>query len=101
MLPSLDNIIIGEVVKFTVAIVNSSNVAADPSALRLKLKSPTGIVTTYVFGIATELVKDSVGNYHADILITDAGSWTYRWESDTPNAGANEGYIVVKKSIVL
>lgn|GEM_PF-1105941 len=101
MLPNLENIVIGEVAKITVAIVNSAAVAADPSALRLKVKSPSGTLTTYVFGVAVELVKDSVGNYHANIVMSEAGAWAYRWEADAPNAGASEGRITVKKSIVI
>lgn len=101
MLPNLENIVIGEVAKISVTIVGADALAADPSALRLKVKSPTGTLTAYVFGVATELVKDSVGKFHANILMSEAGVWAYRWEADAPNAGANEGRITVKKSIVI
>lgn len=101
MLPKLEDIVIGEVAVIAVAIKNSAGLAADPSALRLITKSPSGLLTTYVFGVAIELVKDSVGNYHANVLMNEAGGWAYRWEADAPNAGANEGRITVKKSIVI
>lgn len=98
---NLEDIVIGEVAKISVAITDSNAIASDPSALRLKVKSPAGTLTTYVFGVAAELVKDSIGNYHANILMNEVGKWAYRWEADAPNAGANEGLITVKKSIVL
>lgn len=46
------------------------------------------------------IVKDSVGNYHADILLANAGLWAWRWELDAPNAGAVEGTITVLPSHV-
>ncbi|HAF00399.1 MAG TPA: hypothetical protein DCG63_03805 [Methylophilaceae bacterium] len=98
---SLDDVVIGSAVKISVSIFNDLDVLTDPSALRLKVRSPAGVVTVYVFGAAAEIVKDSVGNYHGNIVLSAAGTWTYRWEADTPNAGVGEGKVLVKKSIVI
>lgn len=95
------NFVIGAVAKIAVTIKNDAGVLADPSAFRLRVKSPSGILTNYVFGSAAEIVKDAVGTYHAVIPLTEAGKWTYRWEADTPNVGVVEGVIAVKKSIVI
>lgn len=83
------------------AITNVAGVATDPGALRLKVKAPDSTVTTYVYGTSGELMKDSVGSYHLDLLLGAAGSWLWRWESDAPNAGASEGALSVKKSVVI
>lgn len=96
-----DQYIIGETGRISVSITDLLNVAADPGALRLKVKAPSGTVTTYVYGASGELVKDSVGHYHADILLDAAGIWAWRWESDVPNAGASEGTLNVRKSAVI
>lgn len=101
MQPSLDDIVIGSVVQISAAIKNMAGVLADPSALRLKVRDPSGTITNYVFGNAAEIVKLAPGEYRADLVMTAAGKWTYRWEADAPNAGAAEGLIVVKKSIVI
>ena len=91
----------GQVAQISVSVFDSAGVAADPGALRLKVKPPTGAVTTYIYGTDVIVVKDSTGCYHADILLTAAGQWAYRWELDAPNAGAAEGVITVQKSRVI
>lgn len=101
MRPSLENIVVGQAIQITASFTNVNDVLADPSALRLRVRSPAGVITSYVYGAAAELVKDSVGKYHANIAMTEPGNWTYRWEADAPNAGAAEGKITVKKSLVI
>lgn len=96
-----DNYIPGEVTRISVTVMDSAGAAADPGALRLKVKPPAGAVTTYTFGSSAEIIKDAVGRYHADIQLTAAGVWAYRWELDAPNAGAVEGVITVQKSRVI
>lgn len=96
----LNNVVFGAVVQIGLTIKNMQSVLADPSALRLKLRDPDDVITTYVFGVDDEVVKDSVGSYHADLVMSKSGRWAYRWESDAPNAGADEGLIQVNKSIV-
>lgn len=98
---NLDDIVIGSAVKIGVEIYNDLDLLADPTALRLKLRDPSSTVTNYVYGVAAEIVKDAAGQYHANVVMTAAGTWTYRWEADTPNAGVGEGKILVKKSIVI
>lgn len=93
--------VIGAVAKIAVTIKSDAGQLADPSAFRLRVKSPSAVLTNYVYGSAAEIVKDAIGTYHAVIPLTEAGKWTYRWEADAPNAGALEGVISVKKSIVI
>lgn len=93
--------LVGEVVVIPLAITNSAGAAADPGALRLKVKKPDDTVTTYTYGVAPEIVKDSVGNYTATIPLPTSGAWYYRWEADTPNPGAVELDFVVKPSRVI
>lgn len=88
----------GEVARISLTVADAAGVAADPGALLLKLKSPSGTVTTYTYGVGAELTRDSLGNYHADLPLDAAGPWAYRWELSAPNAGAAEGVIVVQKS---
>lgn len=91
--------VVGEVARLSLLLINSIGVAADPGALRLKVRNPlTAVITTYAYG-AGVVIKDSVGNYHADIALPVAGLWLWRWESDAPNAGANEGSLSVSPSI--
>ena len=91
----------GELARMSLTAKDATGVLADPGALRLKVKTPAGIVTTYTYGSSAEVIKDSTGRYHADIQLTAAGVWAYRWELDAPNAGAAEGAITVQKSRVI
>lgn len=91
----------GEVARLTLAVTSVAGAAADPGALRLKVKPPSGTVATYTYGGGAEIVRDTVGAYHADIQLTTAGLWAWRWELDTPNAGAAEGAVAVNKSRVI
>ena len=98
---NFEDIVIGAAARIVVSIKNDVNVAADPSALRLKTKSPSGTLVTYTYLTGAVIVKSAVGEYYANVIMTEAGSWAYRWESDAPNAGADEGRILVKKSMVI
>lgn len=90
---------LGQVARVTLAVLDYSRVAADPGTLRLKVKDPAGQVTTLTLGAG--VVKDAVGNYHADVALTTAGAWYYRWEGDAPNPGSDEGQITVRRSAVI
>lgn len=90
----------GELARLSLAVVNEAGDAADPGALRLKTRAQGGTVATLTYGVDVAIVKDSVGNYHADILLANAGLWAWRWELDAPNAGAVEGTITVLPSHV-
>lgn len=93
--------ITGEVVRLTNAITDTAGAAADPGVLRLKIKPPQGVLQSYVFGVDAIIVKDSAGSYHADLQLSLAGTWYWRWESDAPNPGAAESEATVAASKVL
>jgi hypothetical protein len=59
--------------------VVAGGAAADPTAVSLFVKPPTGAVVTYTLS-GSQVVKDSVGNYHYDLLANLIGNWTYKWQ---------------------
>lgn len=91
----------GEVARLSLVVTDLSGAAAEPGSITLRVKPGSGVVTNYAYGAAPEVVRDGVGLYHADILLTASGQWAYRWELSSPNAGAAEGVIVVLKSRVI
>jgi hypothetical protein len=91
----------GQYARLSVSIVNANGGAADPGTLTLKVKAPSGTVTSYIYGTASEVVRDALGAFHADVLLSAAGRWCWRWETAAPNAGAIEGDLVVNRSTVL
>jgi hypothetical protein len=56
---------------------------------------PTTVTCTAVDGNGTTrpqtVVKDSVGNYHADINADTSGLWSYQFKGTGTNQGADEG----------
>jgi hypothetical protein len=86
----------GSVVRVPLNIENSvTEAAADPSSLVAIVRNPAGTETTYTYGSAVEVVKDSVGNYHIDVTVplsnssTAVGRWYVRWIGYGANAGAS------------
>lgn len=96
-----ESFIVGEVARLGLTVADIAGAAADPGALLLKVKAPGGGVTSYLYGVAAEVVRDGTGAYHADLPLATAGQWAYRWELTAPNAGAAEGSINVQKSRVI
>lgn len=50
---------------------------ADPTTVTLKVKDPSGVVSTFTH--PADLTKDAVGRYHKDITPTAPGQWYYRY----------------------
>ena len=74
----------------------STGADQDPTAIFLSIKNPSGTLTTYQYGVDVIIVKDSVGDYHADIDANVAGLWYYRWFSTGTGKAADEGTFEVE-----
>jgi hypothetical protein len=89
---------LGDLVRVTGAFKDAAGEPIDPTAVSFKLRDPTGAVTTFVYGVAPALVKDSTGHYHIDVSASMSGTWRYRWESTGAGQAAEEGAFVVAPS---
>ena len=89
--------IVGDLVRVYVNFV-ASGLPTDPTTVILKYKSPGGTVTTWTFGVDTQVVKDSVGNYRADINANAGGTWYFRWEGTGVSQGAGQDSFVITAS---
>lgn len=56
----------------------------DPASLTFRFRTPAGVETTYIFGVDAQIVHDTAGVFHADLLLDQAGPWTYQWQSTSP-----------------
>jgi len=70
---------IGDAPRLAVAFTDYADAAADPTAITFTCHEPDGVVVTYEHGADVELVKDSVGNYHVDYLITKQGRHSFKF----------------------
>ncbi len=70
---------------------NDAGVLADPTTITVRWRVAGGVETLWTFGTNAQVVKDSVGVYHADIPVTTPGLHYYRWEGTGAVAAAEEG----------
>ncbi len=87
----------GDVVVVSAVFTDRNDALLDPTALTFTFKDPNGAAITYVFGVDSELVKDSVGNYHVDLKPTIDGYWRYKYQSTGIGQAAEEGQFQVKR----
>ncbi len=57
----------------------SGGIPTDPTDIKLYVKPPTGSVQTYTY-LMSQVVKDTTGMYHYDLLVNAIGVWTYKWQ---------------------
>jgi uncharacterized protein YfaS (alpha-2-macroglobulin family) len=77
---------------------NAAGVAADPTNVFFSVKDPEGTQTDLTYGVGVEIVKDSVGNYHAAIDASVPGTWHYRFYATGSGKAADEGSFTVLRS---
>ncbi len=77
----------GDLVRVSMT-VETSGIPTDPTTVVFKHKSPSGAVTTWTFGVNSQVVKDGVGIYRADIDVNAGGTWNFRWECSGAAQGA-------------
>lgn len=91
----------GDIVRVstTPGFKDAAGVLADPTTVTLKWRVAGGVTTTWTrpaAGPDTEIVKDSVGVYHADITTTKPGTHYFRWEGTGVVTAAEESTFSVK-----
>ena len=87
------------VVVYGTLLVNDT--ATDPHTLRLEIEDPAGSVTEYIWTSDPEVVRDTVGAFHFSLMVTQNGSWTYRWFSNSSLTAFEAGTIDVANTVVV
>lgn len=88
-------------VSTTPGFKNAAGVLTDPTNVFLEwgyatsASAPASSVTRWVFGVDVQIVKDSAGLFHADILATRPGRLRFRWEGTGAVTAAAESYVDV------
>jgi hypothetical protein len=89
----------GTAIRLAVNFQNNGETDIDPATVTLKVRSPDGGITTFLYGTDAALVRLNTGDYLLDYVPDRAGKWHYRWE--TTGAGqtiAIEGIFYVQAS---
>lgn len=66
---------VGDTYPFSLTIRDVDGNLADPESLIVSVREPDATVSEYVYGTDAIVVRDSIGDYHADIPLTAAGMW--------------------------
>lgn len=88
----------GDTYPWSVEIRDGSGELTDPDSLIVSVREADGTVTDYAYGVDALVVRDDVGEYHADVPLTAPGMWVIQgattneqqteavqvWVSETP-----------------
>lgn len=88
---------IGDVARLSSAFTNTAGAAADPTAVTVKVRPPSGEIITRTYA-ASEIVKDSTGNYHFDYTILEEGVHYYKFYGTGAVVAAEESSFEVQTS---
>lgn len=72
--------------------------AQDPTAVFFKVMDPSDNLTSYQYGVNTQLVKDATGTYYADVDADEAGDWWYTLYATGTGKSAAEAYFRIEES---
>jgi len=92
---------IGQAVRCDVVFADTAGTATDPTTVTFIIRDPSGNETTYTYPPAGTIVKDGVGDYHADVTLDEAGLWYYRWEGTGALVAASEHGFYARKSEIV
>lgn len=67
--------------RLAINLQDSDGNDTDPATVSLRLLSPFGVETIYVYLTDDELQKTDAGDYTCDVTPDQAGRWHYRWET--------------------
>lgn len=90
----------GDVVRLSAVFRDAAGALADPTTVLLKYKPArsNSAPTTLTYGVDVALVRDSLGTFHADVAVSQAGAWDYRWESTGTAQAAEAGRFLVRSN---
>lgn len=90
---------VGDLIECSGAFTDADGLPLDPDVVLFKVRTPAGVSTTYTYGAPDGVVvRDGPGLYHAEVSITAAGRWYYRWQGTGTGQSAGETWFSVKSS---
>lgn len=78
----------------------SSGAGTDPTTITVKVKTPAGVTTTWVYGVDSQVVKSGTGDYYANWTITESGTHWYEWNGTGAVIAATEKSFIATTSNV-
>jgi hypothetical protein len=94
----MSQIDIGDAIRLSTTFKDLSENAVDPTSVLLEIKLPDNSIVSYLYLENPSVVKDSIGNYHLDFLITQSGTHSYKWTGSGTVYAAEEAQFFVRRS---
>jgi hypothetical protein len=89
---------IGDTVRLSTTF-KVGTVLTDPTDVELVIREPDGTETTEAYSPG-DIVRDSVGAFHCDLVVDAAGIWSWKWTGTGTAAGVDEGSFTVEASLL-
>ena len=70
---------LGTGVRLTGIFTDVAGAVADPTAISLVVRDPSGNEATYTFALGT-ITRTGVGVYYQDVTCDERGVWYYEWQ---------------------
>lgn len=89
---------VGALVRVT-GTFTDSNGAADPTAITLYVKDPSGSITelTYDSDVSSDIASSGTGVFYSDIDIDESGKWFYKFKGTGAVQAASTYWFTVKR----
>ena len=68
---------IGDLVRLTGTFRNAAGVLTDPTTVTCRIERPDETETVYLYGTDVEVVRDSAGIFHVDVVPANPGEWSH------------------------
>lgn len=85
----------GSAVLLTGEFADASNVLMDPTVITLRVRDPSGTMTSYT-GVA--ITRTSTGMFSCQVVPATSGIWKYRWEGTGAAIAAGEKRFEIQPS---
>jgi hypothetical protein len=89
---------IGDTVRLSTTFT-VGDVLTDPTDVELVIREPDGTETTEAYSPG-DIVRDSVGAFHLDLVVDAAGMWLWKWTGTGTAAGVDEGSFTVEETLL-
>jgi len=80
-------------------IFTVTGTATDPTIVNLKVRDPSGNVDSFSLAGGT-VTKETTGNFYRDVFLDEAGQWWYEFFGSGTVLAADEGYLLVERSVI-
>lgn len=93
---------VGDRRRFTVTALDDDDAPADPSAVTITSRSPSGVEDAKTWPADEEVVRSAAGTFYREVLFTEAGDWTILAQSFDADGmkEAEEAKVTVRSPVV-